>query len=138
VKSPDSSALIAAFAEWHEAHDEARASISGARLIGHTMFEFVSVLSRLPEPHRVEPRLLIDWLNAVFGEPPLVLNATETKTAIETLVANGVFGGAMYDGLIAITARTHRATLLSLDERAMRTYQRLDVDVLVPRQERST
>ena len=59
MKAPDSSTLIAAFAGWHEALDEALDAITGARLIGHTMFEFVSVLTRLPEPHRVEPRLLI-------------------------------------------------------------------------------
>ena len=61
-----------------------------------------------------------------------MLSAVRTNAAIETLVANGVVGGAFSDGLIAITARSHTATLVSLDERAMRAYERLGVDVLVP------
>ncbi len=132
MKAPDSSTLIAAFAGWHEAHREALDAIAGARLIGHTMFEFVSVLTRLPEPHRVEPRLLTAWLKSTFTQPPLVLTAKQTQAAVETLVAKGVAGGAIYDGLIGLIARTYEATLVSLDQRAMLTYQRLGVDVLVP------
>jgi predicted nucleic acid-binding protein len=138
VNVPDSSTLIAAFAGWHEAHLEARDAIAGARVIGHTMFEFVSVLSRLPEPHRVEPTLLTDWLKSTFTQPPLVLSARQTQAAVETLVIAGVTGGAIHDGLIGLIARTHEATLVSLDQRAMLTYQRLGVEVLVPaRRDRS-
>lgn len=133
MKAPDSSTLIAAFAEWHESHDEAVDAIAGARLIGHTMFEFVSVLSRLPEPHRVESRLLTAWLKSTFTQPPLVLTAKQTQAAVEILVASGVTGGAIYDGLIGLVARTHEATLISLDQRAMSTYQRLGVDLVVPK-----
>lgn len=57
---------------------------------------------------------------------------------METLVASGVTGGAIYDGLIGLIARTHEATPVSLDQGATLTYQRLGVDVLVPaRHERS-
>ena len=96
------------------------------------MFEFASVLSRLPEPHRVQPRLLSDWLKSSFAQPPLVLSAKQTQAAVETLVDSGVTGGAIYDGLIGLIARTHGATLVSLDQRATLTYVRLGVDVLVP------
>lgn len=132
MKAPDSSTLIAAFAGWHEAHHEALDAIAGARLIGHTMFEFVSVMSRLPEPHRVETRLLADWLKGTFAQPPLVLSAKQTQSAVETLVTSGVTGGAIYDGLVGLIARTHETTLVSLDQRATLTYERLGVDVLVP------
>jgi predicted nucleic acid-binding protein len=35
----------------------------------------------------------------------------------------GLIGGAVFDGLIAATARDAEATLLTLDQRAARTYQ---------------
>lgn len=133
MNSPDSSTLIAAFAGWHETHETARESIVGTRLIGHTMFEFVSVLSRLPEPHRVDARLLAEWLRRTFLEPPLVLTAKQTQAGVNTLVANGVTGGAVYDGLIALTAAAHGATLISLDQRASVTYSRIGVPVFDPR-----
>ena len=133
MKAPDSSTLIAAFANWHENHEEAKNAIRGARVIGHTMFEFVSVLSRIPEPHRVDAKLLTDWLKQAFVQPPLVLTAKQTQGAAETLVSSGVTGGAIYDGLIALTAKTHGAALLSLDQRASATYQRLEVEVIDPR-----
>ncbi len=137
MKSPDSSTLIAAFASWHEAHAEASEAIVGTRLIGHTMFEFVSVLSRLPEPHRVDAKLLVAWLDKTYSEPPLVLTSQQTKAAIKTLVTSDVSGGAIYDGLIGITARTHNTTLISLDQRAATTYSRLGVIVVDPRLARS-
>ena len=97
------------------------------------MFEFVSVLSRLPEPHRVDARLLTKWLKRTFAKPPLVLTSKQTQAAVDTIVESGVTGGATYDGLIAVTARTHDATLVSLDQRASMTYARLGVAVIDPR-----
>lgn len=97
------------------------------------MFEFVSVLSRLPEPHRVDARLLAEWLRRTFLEPPLVLTAKQTQASVSTLVASGVTGGAVYDGLIAFTAAAHGARLISLDHRASVTYSRLGVTVDDPR-----
>ena len=50
----DTSVLVAAFASWHEAHAVADERLgSGSRLVGHTAFELVSTMSRLPEPYRV-------------------------------------------------------------------------------------
>lgn len=41
----------------------------------------------------------------------------------------GVSGGGTYDALVGATARHHRATLLTSDERARATYERLGVVV---------
>jgi hypothetical protein len=38
-----------------------------------------------------------------------------------------VFGGASYDGLVALEADAHGEMLLTLDARAQRTYQQLGV-----------
>ncbi len=43
------------------------------------------------------------------------------------LAAAGVFGGASYDGLVALEADAHGHTLLTLDQRAQAAYQRLGV-----------
>jgi hypothetical protein len=43
------------------------------------------------------------------------------------LAGAGVFGGAGYDGLVALEAAAHGRTLLTLDERAQSTYRRLGV-----------
>jgi hypothetical protein len=43
----------------------------------------------------------------------------------------GVFGGASYDGLVALEAAAHGRTLLTLDERAQVTYQRMGVSFRV-------
>jgi hypothetical protein len=42
---------------------------------------------------------------------------------LERLSAAGVYGGAGYDGLVALEAAAHGRTLLTLDQRAQSTYQ---------------
>jgi hypothetical protein len=57
----------------------------------------------------------------------LRLADAERSLVLERLAGAGVFGGASYDGLVALEANVHRRTLLTLDERAQSTYQRLAV-----------
>ena len=72
-------------------------------------------------------------MKRTFAKPPLILTSKQTQVALDPLVKCGVTGGAIYDGLIAVTARTHDATLVSLDQRASMTYARLGVAVIDPR-----
>jgi len=46
---------------------------------------------------------------------------------LSTLAQAGVFGGSVYDGLVALEAAGHDRTLLTLDRRAQDTYRRLGV-----------
>jgi predicted nucleic acid-binding protein len=46
---------------------------------------------------------------------------------MRTFPGLGVIGGAVYDALIAETARAHGATILTLDRRACITYDRIGV-----------
>lgn len=39
----------------------------------------------------------------------------------------GIVGGAVYDGLVALAAHAHDRILLTRDERAERTYRRLEI-----------
>ncbi len=132
MRAPDTSVLVAALASWHEQHRPAASAIPGCALIGHTAVELVSVLTRLPEPHRIEGSIVATFLDDTFDGSPLVLPAVEMRTLPRHLIDLGVTGGATYYGLIAATARHFGATLITLDERAVRTYERLGVDHTAP------
>ena len=130
--TPDSSVVIAAFAPWHEAHASARAHLIEAKpqLVAHVALETVSVLSRLPEGHRVAAPLVLDGLKRSFPRPWLSLDGEQTRAAVERAIAAGLRGGALYDALIAATAECHGMGLLSADRRARRTYDALGVQAL--------
>lgn len=81
------------------------------------------MLTRLPAPFRAPA---IWWgVSCWTGSPIGGLHPGDD--VITTLMAADVVGGAAYDGLIALVARSHGATLLSLDRRAAATYGRLGV-----------
>lgn len=122
MRAADTSVLVAALASWHEHHRSAASAIAGSALIGHTAFELVSMLTRLPEPHRIDGSIVATFLEDTFGDPPLVMPAADLRALPHHLVDLGVTGGAVHDGLIAATARRFGATLITLDERAVRSY----------------
>jgi predicted nucleic acid-binding protein len=128
VIAVDSSVIIAACASWHEAHRQAREVMGQApRLIGHCALEAFSVLTRLPAPQRVPPALVVDFLHETFDDEPLVLSAAAMGDLVRSLHQRGITGGAVYDGLVAMSARAHDAELLSFDRRAADTYRRCGV-----------
>ncbi len=53
------------------------------------------------------------------------------EAAAVALARLGVFGGASYDGLVALEAKAHARTLLTLDERAQSTYRRVSAEFVV-------
>jgi len=121
--------VVAAFATWHAQHETADAAVgAGARLVAHCAIESFSVLTRLPPPHRAAPGLVRDFLDARFPEPHLALDPDAYRGLIPRLVELGISGGAAYDGLVAATAAAADATLISCDQRATRTYERLGAD----------
>jgi predicted nucleic acid-binding protein len=128
VKAADSSLVIAAFASWHESHDVARSVIdTGIRLVEHCTLETLSVLTRLPPPHRTSGDLVLDFLQQRFPKPFLRLSATAYRRFLFELPERGIVGGAVYDALIAATAAEHGAELLSCDRRAASTYERYGI-----------
>ncbi len=129
--APDSSAVIAALAPWHEAHDPCRAAIQEAevRLPAHVAFETTSALSRMPKGRRIAPAVVLTALERDFAAPWLALEGTDLRVALQRAVAAGIRGGALYDALIAATAATHDAEILSADRRALTTYQAMGVGV---------
>jgi predicted nucleic acid-binding protein len=129
VIAPDTSVLIAGFATWHEGHQSAvRALNRGVRLIAHTAVETYSVLTRLPPPHRVAPGAVHAYLKDLTSSDYLTLDGNSHRGLLDHLAEHAVSGGAAYDALVGFTAKTAGATLLTRDLRAVRTYERLQVE----------
>ena len=130
MRAVDSSVVIAAFATWHEDHAIARkAMASRPRLVAHAAVESYSVLTRLPPPHRAHPSIVHAFITERFTEPFLTLSETGYQELLVTVAAGRILGGPAYDALIAFTAAEHRASLLSLDQRAIATYETVGATV---------
>ncbi len=129
--APDSSVLIPALASIFEGHERCVSALAGRspRLISHVAFETTSVLSRMPEGLRVTPVSVRDALELDFPDSWLALDAAGQRTCLRRAVDAGLRGGALYDALIAATAREHGATLLSADRRAREAYETIGVEV---------
>jgi predicted nucleic acid-binding protein len=101
----------------------------GRRTIGlpsHAAVETYSVLTRLPGDSRLAPLDAATLLAARF--PTVVsLSSPAQRKLVSDLSRAGIAGGAVYDAVIALTARQARATLLTRDSRAAATYALLEV-----------
>jgi predicted nucleic acid-binding protein len=126
----DTSVAVAAFATWHATHAAARNAVSGkARLIAHVALETYAVLTRLPPPHRAPGDLVIQFLLKNFDKRWLALSPARHQALLESLTGSGIVGGAAYDALVASTAAASGETLLTLDRRALRTYEAMGAKV---------
>lgn len=128
----DSSVAIAAFATWNQHHRVALDFLNAeheALLPAHAALETYSVLTRLPQPYRATAAVVGEFLDSWFGGELAQLPPAEHAAFRQRLVALGIAGGAVYDALIAWTARHIGASLATLDKRASTTYEQLGVDV---------
>lgn len=124
----DTSVIVAALASWHEHHDAAAQSLADVRSVpAHALTETYSVLTRLPGGLAVDATIAAELLRERFPGPLLRLSGAAQRRLTDTLAAAGVFGGSSYDGLIGLEAASADLPLLTLDQRAVRTYQRLGV-----------
>ncbi len=129
--APDTSVVIAALAPWHVAHAAAREALlaSERALVAHVAFETVSALSRMPEGRRIGAPVVLEALGRAFPTGWLHLDGGQAEVALRAAVGAGVRGGALYDALVAATAAAHGVQLVSVDERAWRTYAAVGADV---------
>lgn len=124
----DSGVLIAAFASWHADHTAAvEVLATKPRVPAHAQLEAYSVLTRLPGPQRASGALVAEFLARNFPDQPWVLPAEQAAALIPALSRLSISGGAVYDGLIAMTVLHHGGYLYSLDHRAKATYERCGV-----------
>jgi predicted nucleic acid-binding protein len=129
--APDSSVLIPALLTSSEGHERCLAALAGRspRLIAHVAFETTSVLSRMPEGLRMAPVAVRHAIDRDFPASWLALDAAGQRACLRSAVDAGLRGGALYDALIAATAREHEATLLSADRRAQEAYEAMGAHV---------
>jgi predicted nucleic acid-binding protein len=83
----------------------------------------------MPEGYRTTPAVVFSALGRIFTRPWLALDGDRARACLERSVGAGIRGGALFDALIAATAREHGATLLSADRRAREAYEAIGVDV---------
>jgi predicted nucleic acid-binding protein len=133
VKAADSSVTIAALLNDHPAHDAAADALALCdTTIAHVAIETYSVLTRLPGPDRVDATIAATVLDKRLAATYATLDADAYASAPARLAAAGVSGGAIYDGLIALTALEHDLELITRDRRAERTYRALNVSYKLP------
>lgn len=125
---PDTSVLVAGFVSSHHFHQVAVSALAGVRreggLIAHTTAETYAVLSGSGGVYRVEPSAAVAYLDQFLAGATLIQPRPEAyREALDLLAEGGRGGGVIYDALIALAARDAKATLVSLDRRAERTYE---------------
>lgn len=126
----DTSALIAAFAPWHEHHEAARAALRGIDdLVAHAELEAYSVLTRLPAPFRAPPAIVAEHLARRYPGARLVLPTPARRRLVRRLAELSISGGSVYDALIAATAQQENRPLVSADRRAAATYRTIGAEV---------
>ena len=124
----DTSVVVAVFATWHEGHAAAIEALDRQpRLPAQVLIETYSVLTRLPPPHRASPAIVAAFLEARFPEAPLGLPASQHPKLVRQAADAGLAGGAIYDAVVAWTAKRAEATLLTRDRLAIRVYEAVGV-----------
>lgn len=130
MKAVDTSVVVTAFTESDPSSDAAVAILNGdCALPAHAAFEVYSVLTRSPAPLRTPPRVAIEQLRAAFDDRIIQLSKRDVLPFIDRMADAGVVGRAVYDALVAETARRHDVTLVSRDRKAAPIYQAVGVQV---------
>lgn len=124
----DTSVAVAALDSGHLAHAPCREAVRELRpaLAGHASFEVYSVLTRLPGTLAIDPGDAAHLMRRTFPRS-VWLDAEESQSLLDNLAPLGITGGAVYDALVGVAARSRALTLLTRDMRARRTYDLLGV-----------
>ena len=115
----DTSVAVPLLVTSHVAHRSVSAALGdrAAALAGHALHETYAVLTRLPGDARVAPADAVRLLRERF-ESAALLDIRSVRSVPAVLVAAGVAGGATYDGLVALAARSAALPLATRDRRA--------------------
>lgn len=126
----DSSVAVAGFGEWHALNEAARSVLDeGAALPAHAMLETYSVLTGFPPPHRAPASLVDEWLDGRFSTILTSPSPEEQREVVRKMAAAGRTGGAIYDALVALTAKMAGAVLVTADGRAAPVYEMIGVEM---------
>ena len=125
----DTSVVVAAFAPWHQSHKAARRVVTPEAVIpAHVATETYAVLTRMPEPFRMDAQTVADYLAQQWGGRIIAPDAELYEFLTTAAASAAVIGGSTYDALVGLTAHRLGHQLLSLDLRAARTYRSLGID----------
>lgn len=126
----DTSVVVPGLLAWHEHHELCRPVLREARIAVHALIESYSVLTRLPSPHRVSGSVAAGLLGGWFDDGQVLTVPSPVQRDLVRIVETaGIEGGAVYDALIALTARHADEVLITRDRRAAQTYEALGVEV---------
>ena len=139
---PDSNCIVAALFETHPHHARAANAVNDLLgrgytmlIVGHTLFEAYSPLTRSPPPHSARPELVVEALIRSFVQRGTVvaLEPSEYVAALRSFVDDDVLGGQVYDASIVACARARGAEiLLTFNERHFRRFEGDGLTVVVP------
>lgn len=119
---------MAALSAWHERHEAAARAIAEVdALPAHVVLEVYSVLTRLPAGLAVSAADAAAVLGTRLDGGVLQLTPRNRARLTKVLADVGIFGGASYDGLVALEAHSAEHVLLTLDRRAEDVYRRLGI-----------
>ena len=126
----DTSGAVPLLLESHSAHESVKRWAKGKELTlcAHSLVETYAVLTRLPGDNRLAGEDAVRVIDDTFPSP-LMLPDTVGKDIHRRLESAGVLGGAVYDGLVALTALENGIPLASRDRRAVNNYLSLGVEV---------
>ena len=126
----DTSAAIALLSPDHPSHAEVKTLCRSLTLglSGHALVETYSVLTRIPGAQRLDHVAAATLVTREFPRS-VALSPEDSLSAVETFSTAGIAGGAVYDGLVGLAAKSAGIPLLSCDRRAESTYAKLGVDV---------
>ncbi len=96
--------------------------------IAHVLAESYATLTRLPQPFRLSPTDCQGFLTSAFHAQPLSLSSGGYLRTLDFVAERGLAGRAVYDCLIAETARENDAVLMSLDHRAAVRYSMIGAE----------
>ena len=127
----DTSAAVALIMASHVANRAVRRHLRGRDLVltQHSLAETYSVLTRLPGDARVAPADAVRLIEANFG-PPALMPATTAASVPNLLAQLNIGGGAVYDALVGLAAKSNSLPLATRDLRAAATYDALGVQVI--------
>ena len=114
----DTSCLVALVSSWHEHHARTVESLerrlrAGAKIVvpAHALLEAYAVLTRLPAPNRLSPGDAIEVLRENFEKNArtVSLDADEYWALLRAAPTAGLYGGRIYDAVIAASVRKTKA-----------------------------
>lgn len=137
----DTSVVVPALLDWHDHHQAAQRVVNDAIEAGDAilplpaLLEAYAVITRLPQPWRLGPRVARQLLAATFQPRSRIvaLEATEGWSLLSGIADLGVAGGTTHDAhILACAKKAGAARLATFNDRHFLRLDLGDLRLLVP------